>query len=104
MKNSMKMSLIAAAVGGLMAGAASHAMASTPTPTVSGKAMVSTNKLAKTFAGVRALSDTKDVGKHDCKGKNDCKGQGGCKTGDAGCKGKNTCKGHGGCKTEEEAP
>ena len=39
-------------------------------------------------------------GKHACKGRNACKGKGGCKSGDAGCKGKNSCKGKGGCKSK----
>ncbi|CAN5555259.1 hypothetical protein BH10PLA1_BH10PLA1_07900 [soil metagenome] len=97
MNKTTKLSLIAAAMGGLMAGAASSAMASTPAPT--GKATVVTKATKAVNAGVRALEDDKDAGKHDCKGQNECKGKGGCKSGDAGCKGKNTCKGHGGCKS-----
>jgi len=81
----------------LMAG--SMARAATPAPAISGKAVVTSNKQIKAVnAGVRALEDDKDAGKHDCKGKNDCKGKGGCKSSDNGCKGKNSCKGHGGCK------
>ncbi len=63
--------LMAAAVGGLVAGAATPAFASDP-------------------EGEKAKG-------HDCAGKNECKGQGGCKTGDNGCAGKNSCKGKGGC-------
>jgi len=97
MNKSTKLSLIAAAMGGLMAG--SMARAATPAPAISGKAVVTSNKQIKAVnAGVRALEDDKDAGKHDCKGKNDCKGKGGCKSSDNGCKGKNSCKGHGGCK------
>jgi hypothetical protein len=40
---------------------------------------------------------------HSCAGKNECKGKGGCKTGDAGCAGKNSCKGKGGCATGDYA-
>ena len=99
MNKTAKLSLIAAAMGGLMAGSASRAMASTPAPTVSGKAVVSSTKSLKAVnAGVRALDGDDKAGKHDCKGKNDCKGQGG-KSSDNGCKGKNSCKGHGGCKS-----
>ena len=97
MKNSTKLSLIAAAVGGLMAGAT--ARASTPAPAVSGKAVVSTKAVKAPIAGVRILGERDTGSKHDCKGKNDCKGQGGCKSSDNGCKGKNSCKGHGGCKS-----
>ena len=97
MNKSTKLSLIAAAMGGLMAG--SMTRAATPAPAISGKAVVTSNKQIKAVnAGVRALEDDKDAGKHDCKGKNDCKGKGGCKSSDNGCKGKNSCKGHGGCK------
>ena len=48
MKNSTKLSLIAAAVGGLMAGAT--ARASTPAPAVSGKAVVSTKAVSKSVS------------------------------------------------------
>ncbi len=101
MKNSTKLSLIAAAMGGLMAG--SMARAATPAPVIPGKAVITSNKQIKAVnAGVRALEGDKDAGKHDCKGKNECKGQGGCKSSDNGCKGKNSCKGHGGCKGMED--
>ena len=96
MNNTTKLSLIAAAMGGLMAGAASSASASTPAP-ATGKAVVASKMLKAVNPGVKALMDDKDAGKHDCKGKNDCKGQGGCKSSDNGCKGKNSCKGKGGC-------
>ena len=38
----------------------------------------------------------------DCSGNNDCKGLGGCKSGDNGCKFKNSCKGKGGCHITEK--
>jgi hypothetical protein len=41
--------------------------------------------------------------KHDCRGKNECKGKGGCKTDKHACKGKNECKGQGGCKSSMSA-
>jgi hypothetical protein len=75
--------LIAAAVGGLLLGAAGCASkpsapeAQTPT------------------ASAEAASGGES---HGCKGQNDCKGQGGCKTEAHGCKGQNDCKGQGGCK------
>ena len=105
MTTSTKLSLIAAAMGGLMAGASAHAMASTSAPVTSSSrtTTVNTNKdVQPVNAGVRALDESKDAGKHDCKGKNDCKGQGGCKSSDNGCKAKNSCKGQGGCSTKGE--
>jgi hypothetical protein len=101
MKTQTKLTIAAAALTGLLAGAAGRAMASTSVaiPTQSG---ISSHTLASSsvapIAGQKALK-LDDTAKHDCSGKNDCKGQGGCKTGDGGCKGKNTCKGKGGCKT-----
>ena len=104
MKQSTKLSLIAAAMGGLMAGASSHALAASPTmvgSTVKTSA-ARTSTVVKDIAGIRVLDDSTNKGTHDCKGKNDCKGQGGCKTGDQGCKGKNSCKGNGGCSTKSK--
>ncbi|MGE3164571.1 MAG: hypothetical protein AB7O52_06680 [Planctomycetota bacterium] len=69
--------LIAAAVGGLMAGA-----------TLGGC----------TGTGSKSAT-TKGAAKHACKGHNECKGQGGCGSGNNGCAGKNDCKGQGGCAT-----
>jgi|GEM_PF-761900 len=103
MNKTTKLSLIAAAMGGLMAGTASRAMASTPAPaSFQGKAVVASKAIKAVNPGVKAMMEDKDAGKHDCKGKNDCKGQGGCKSSDNGCKGKNSCKGHGGCKGAED--
>ena len=74
--------LIAAAVGGMLLGAAG--CASTPTPG------------AETpHASAEASSGGES---HGCKGMNQCKGQGGCKTEAHSCKGHNECKGQGGCK------
>jgi hypothetical protein len=39
---------------------------------------------------------------HDCAGENDCKGLGGCKTDDHACKFINACKGKGGCMLTKE--
>ena len=74
--------LAAAAITGLMAGAAQVSAQGT-----SGS------------ASFGVMSHYSIDGKHSCKGKNSCKGQGGCKSGDNGCKGKNSCKGKGGCNT-----
>jgi len=91
MKHSMKTLMVAAAVSGLLSGAATL-QAATPH---------STNPVLK--AGKASFSSAslhQDTSKHSCKGKNDCKGQGGCKSSDNGCKGKNSCKGKGGCATD----
>jgi hypothetical protein len=97
---SPKMFLAAAAMTGLLAGAAVRASAAT-VPNGSTHSTLKKMTAESSKAGVRLAAD-KEKGKHDCKGKNECKGQGGCKSGDNGCKGKNSCKGHGGCKTNGE--
>ena len=99
MNSKTKLMIAAAAMSGLLAGSAARSLAAVAATPAQGdnKKVSSVDK-----AGVKALADTADKGKHDCKGKNDCKGQGGCKTGDAGCKGKNSCKGKGGCATNKE--
>ena len=97
-----KVFLAAAAMTGLLAGAAARASAApVSSAPISGQATVSAasghqmNALTGT-PGARTLDD---AAKHDCKGMNSCKGQGGCASSDNGCKGKNSCKGKGGCKT-----
>ena len=99
MTSKTKLMIAAAAMSGLLAGSAARSLAAVAATPAQGdnKKVSSVDK-----AGAKALADTADKGKHDCKGKNDCKGQGGCKTGDAGCKGKNSCKGKGGCATNKE--
>jgi hypothetical protein len=89
---STKLMLAAAAMGGLMAGAASHVSASITS------SRSQSNLIGSSQAGAKGGAINLD--KHDCKGMNSCKGQGGCSTGDGGCKGKNSGKGKGGCKTE----
>jgi cytochrome c peroxidase len=90
MKHSMKTLMVAAAVSGMLSGAATMQAATSQT----------TNPVVKvgkaSFSGVSLDKPAK----HSCKGKNDCKGQGGCKSSDAGCKAKNSCKGKGGCATD----
>ena len=90
MKHSMKTLRVAAAVSGMLSGAATMQAATSQ----------STNPVVKvgkaSFSGVSLDKPAK----HSCKGKNDCKGQGGCKSSDAGCKAKNSCKGKGGCATD----
>ena len=93
-----KMFVAAAALSGLLMGAAARTATALPTSGSNGQSIKKSVN-----AGQSAMKlDDAQKGKHDCKGKNACKGQGGCKTGDNGCKAKNTCKGHGGCKTQEE--
>lgn len=75
--------LLVAAVGGVLAGAAGCAHKS------AGE--------GSTMSG--ASESSMAMAKHDCKGMNSCKGQGGCKTEKNDCKGMNSCKGQGGCKT-----
>jgi hypothetical protein len=91
MKHSMKTLMVAAAVSGMLSGAATMQAATSQTtnPVV---------KVGKASFGSASLNQ--DTSKHSCKGKNDCKGQGGCKSSDNGCKAKNSCKGKGGCATD----
>lgn len=93
MKNSMKTLMVAAAVSGLLSGAATM-QAATP----ASQSATSVVKAGKASFLRTGFDQSKD--KHSCKGKNDCKGKGGCKSGDNGCKGKNSCKGKGGCATD----
>lgn len=77
-------SLLAAAVGGVLAG-------------VTG---CGNDKPANDGSTVQAAeTQATPMAKHACKGQNECKGQGGCKTEKNSCKGQNACKGQGGCKT-----
>jgi hypothetical protein len=85
----MKLSdtLLAAAVTGILVGAA--ACGSSPKPDAA-------------TGGTPAVADpAAAVEKHACKNQNTCKGKGGCKVeGKNACKGQNDCKGQGGCKTD----
>jgi hypothetical protein len=83
-QSKLKKTVAAAALSGLMIGAAGY--------------VVGCSHHDKDDAGMHADSSAAGV-QHACKGMNACKGQGGCKTSDNGCKGKNSCKGKGGCKT-----
>jgi hypothetical protein len=79
----MHPSLLAAAVGGILLGAAcGHSQAAAP------EAEMPT-----------AASPAVAVEPHACKGQNACKGQGSCKTDANACKGQNACQGKGGCKS-----
>ena len=81
----MKSTLLAAAISGMVIGAAGLAQAST-----------NNNNTVSIDSAAQQLDDS--AGKHSCKGKNACKGQGGCKSEKHACKGQNACKGQGGCK------
>ena len=82
----MKSTLLAAAISGMVIGAAGLAHASTSNHDV----------MSGNDSAAQQLDDS--AGKHSCKGKNACKGQGGCKSDKHACKGQNACKGQGGCK------
>ena len=82
MKNRSRKVLVAAAIAGLLNGAAIQQGYGDPTNTVPGQ--VAPAKKAPKLQG--------------CAGENDCKGLGGCKSGDHACKFKNSCKGKGGCE------
>ncbi len=85
----MTSKLMAAAISGMVMGAASLAAAATTHQSQGADAAFDT--------GAQHLDD-QAAAKHTCKGKNTCKGQGGCKTEKHACKGHNDCKGQGGCK------
>ncbi len=82
MKRTTRTMIAAAAISGLLSGAAINQSYAADQDGKPGKAAP-----AKKIPKVQ-----------DCGGQNDCKGLGGCKTGDNGCKFKNSCKGKGGCK------
>ena len=99
----MTNSLLAAAVSGILAGAAACG-GQTPEPAApAAEAPAAPVADATTPAPaddrIPADNDSGTASKHACKGLNDCKGRGGCKTDLNTCRGKNECKGRGGCKT-----
>jgi len=77
---------VAAAITGLVSGAAVH----------QGRAQ-STNAAAGQVAPVQKTPQVEG-----CAGQNDCKGIGGCKTEAHACKFLNPCKGKGGCEISEK--
>ncbi len=85
MKNVSRKVLAAAAVAGLLSGAALRQGYADGTNT-------GTNTAPGKVAPAKNMPKV-----HDCSGMNDCKGLGGCKTSDHSCKFKNACKGKGGC-------
>jgi hypothetical protein len=86
MKNMSRKVLAAAAMAGLLSGAAIRQSYADGTNTA-GTTNVMPGKVAKKSPKV-----------HDCSGLNECKGLGGCKTSANECKFKNACKGKGGCE------
>jgi hypothetical protein len=83
MRNSSRKILAAAAMAGLLSGAAMENVRGDST----------TNSVPGKVAPAKKMPKV-----HDCSGQNDCKGIGGCKTSDHECKFKNSCKGKGGCE------
>ena len=92
MKKSTRTLFAAAAISGLLSGAAINQGFAQDTNT-------STNKPSTATPGKAAKKVPKV---QDCAGKNDCKGIGGCKTDSHACKFKNDCKGKGGCSITEK--
>jgi hypothetical protein len=93
MKNSSRKILAAAAVTGLLSGAALH----------QSRADSTTNRPSTTNSAAGKVAPVKKAPKvHDCAGQNDCKGIGGCKTDAHDCKFKNSCKGKGGCEISKK--
>ena len=92
MKNVSRKVLAAAAMAGLLSGAA-----------ILQGCADGTNTTAKTnIAPGKVVPARKMPTVLDCAGTNDCKGLGGCKTDDHACKFKNACKGKGGCMLSKE--
>jgi hypothetical protein len=86
MKNVSRKVMAAAAMAGLLSGAALRQSYAD-----------GTNTAATTNVAPGKVAPKKLPKVHDCAGDNDCKGLGGCKTEANACKFKNACKGKGGC-------
>jgi hypothetical protein len=94
MKNRSRKVLAAAAMAGLLNGAAvRQAWADGTNTTLTTKTNMAAGKVVP-------AKKTPKV--HDCAGDNECKALGGCKTDDHACKFKNACKGKGGCMLTKE--
>jgi len=91
MKNVSRKVVVAAAMTGLLSGAAILQSCADGTNT----------KKTNIAPGKVALARNMPV-VLDCAGTNDCKGLGGCKTDEHACKLKNACKGKGGCMLTKE--
>jgi hypothetical protein len=94
MKNTGRKMMAAAAISGMLSGAAIHqaraAATNAPAPS------------AKTASPGKPAPQSAKPTVHDCAGENDCKGAGGCQTDAHKCKFKNDCKGRGGCHTTKQ--
>jgi hypothetical protein len=88
----MKSMCLAAAMTGLIGGAATRIQAQPLPGHVSGSNLTVTSALA----GAHSLATDDKKPKHACKGQNACKGQ--------GADGKNDCKGKGSCATDGSKP
>jgi len=93
MKKSSRYLMAAAALSGLISGAALQQALADP---------AATNALASSVSPGKVAPVKKAPKVHDCAGQNDCKGIGGCKTESHSCKFKNACKGKGGCDVTEK--
>jgi len=89
MTNAMKSMCLAAAVSGLLGGAATRIQAQPVTGHTS-------TAVSSAIAGAASYTDDSKKPKHACKGQNACKGQ--------GADGKNACKGQGSCATDGSKP
>ena len=94
MKNISRKVLAAAAIAGLLSGAAVRQSYADGTNSVTN---ANTN-----IAPGKVAPAKKSPKVQDCSGMNDCKGLGGCKTSENECKFKNACKGKGGCEITKE--
>jgi hypothetical protein len=95
-------SFMAAAVTGILAGAAACGGQASPAPAAPATEAAPVADATPTEPvndRIPADNDSGQPSKHACKGLNDCKGRGGCKTELNSCRGKNECKGRGGCKS-----
>ncbi len=94
MKRTSKTLMMAAAMSGLISGAAIQQGLGEPTNAVAGK-------VAPTNATPGKVAPLKKAPKvHGCAGLNDCKGLGGCESAEK--KFKNSCKGKGGCEITKD--
>ncbi len=91
MTNSMKSMCLAAAMSGLLGGAATI-QAQPLSAHISGSNLTVTSAIA----GAHSFAPDDKKPKHACKGQNACKGQ--------GADGKNSCKGKGSCATDGSKP
>jgi hypothetical protein len=94
MKKTGNSLLAAAAITGLINGAAIRQTLAAPT----NSAAAGTNAPAPGKVAPLATAPKE----HDCAGDNECKGVGGCKTDAHACKFKNDCKGKGGCHVTKQ--